>query len=381
MRRIGEWMAYHRAPSTLNQYAGVFLRVSKWAAKVGENSLPMSPFVMARYMLSLGDRCLERGLTRASVDAACVAVAFMHKTAGETSPTEHPLVSGLKQAMGRRLGTGGKQVAPLTDEMVRRLYESVKVEGEELSTENLSFLTRVAVLHDGMLRWDGGERITFGDIMMLPTHARAFVWENKNDKMRTGFWGLLQGDGRPWSAYTLVMEWGERIVREWRRLNEGLQARWAMRNRAITAFVDGRAELRLNKLHVFCVLRPGDGALLPRAGGAPVSYDAMLKQLREQLRRSGVGDAEKYALHSMRRGKVADMRDQGVPEELIREQGGWKSLKTMHVYYDWDTEFMRRAASLQAVSQAVRRRDAQAQVACAEEGLLGASYPSGRLDL
>ena len=368
VQRMGKWMEYLRAPGTVNQYAAAFTRVLRWAGSVQVTALPMKPFDMARYLMSLGDACVEKQLTRSSIDAACAAVGFMHGAAGLKSPTENALVRSLKQAMGRRLGSGSKQAAPLTEDIVQGLYKSLGGAGGVWTTQELAFMTRVAVLKDGMLRWDGGARIRYEDVIVTTTHARAFVWENKNDKMRSGFWALLQQNGKQWSAYELLKRLAARFNLEWSGLPDERKARWGAKHAGLVMFVDGKMELRLNRLHVFCDVEQVGEAWLPKGKGEAVSYSKMLRELRVRLGAFGVEAAHKYALHSMRRGKVADMREQGVAEELIREQGGWKSLTTMHVYYDWDTEFTRRVAALRQVS-VQWERDALAQKECEGVGL------------
>ena len=57
-----------------------------------------------------------------------------------------------------------------------------------------------------------------------------------------------------------------------------------------------------------------------------------------------------YSTHSMRRGGASELRQCGLPEDLIAQQGGWKSRSSMLRYFDSSVEFERRAAAWREVA-------------------------------
>ena len=47
-----------------------------------------------------------------------------------------------------------------------------------------------------------------------------------------------------------------------------------------------------------------------------------------------------YLTHSMRRGGASELRQRGLPEDVIAQHGGWKSRSSMLKYFDGSVELL-----------------------------------------
>lgn len=78
-----------KAPSTIKQYSGAFLRWKAWASKKREVCcFPVSPFCFSLYLAYL----VQKVGFPAPVEQAVCAAPWVHKLAVQEDPTEHPVV-------------------------------------------------------------------------------------------------------------------------------------------------------------------------------------------------------------------------------------------------------------------------------------------------
>jgi len=120
-------------------------RVLAFAAEHGEGRMPLSALIFLRYVNHTASGCEERGLTRSTIFTACSATMFFHDLAGMDDPTANSVVRMLKQAVGRILGTGGKQQAALTGADMEQLYGTYAARGEQ----ELLMLMQIAAMKAG----------------------------------------------------------------------------------------------------------------------------------------------------------------------------------------------------------------------------------------
>ena len=64
-----------------------------------------------------------------------------------------------------------------------------------------------------------------------------------------------------------------------------------------------------------------------------IPYSLALANMRTMLRNLGY-DAQKYGLHSSRRGAATHSAQIGIPDSEIQLSGGWQSAKSMKLYVD-----------------------------------------------
>jgi hypothetical protein len=207
-------------------------------------------------------------------------------------------------------------------------------------------LLTVAVMREGVLRWDDVARIEFRDVLLTEQYARLFVTERKTDAKREGFWVMLPRRSQVWAAYQLLKQVPDRFASEFGRLSVVQKGAWLIAHPQMSMWENGVGKVALNAVKVTCLLEQYGGAWLPKGAGLWVSYHQFQDQFRAFLLAVGE-DPRGYSTHSMRRGGATELRQRDVPEELIAQHGGWKSKSSMMKYFDGAVEFSRRAAALQ----------------------------------
>lgn len=375
-RSILQWMKQVQAPGTQDAYAAAFRRVMRWSAEqpTPVGVLPLSPVAMARYLVSLSEYCESKKLSRSNVDTACAAVNFFHKQAGLKSPGETELIKNLRKGMGRKLGERGQQKLPLLSEDLKAMYEDrIGEKMEDAPIRAIMMMLRVALGVHGLMRTDDEMRVTFGDVIILDTHARVFVWESKTDSRRTGQWVIVPYNPEKWSAYQLLMTAAEAWQREWNGLEVSKQVEWGLKHpEAVTVKKDGSMLLALNEVPIMCALQRFGGRMMPareKKQWKHWTYSTYSKELKEWI--NGIGlNAAKYGTHSARRGGATELKEMGLPDEVVMAAGRWKSLKSMQRYIDWNVDFTLRAREVlkarghweQAVESRVRDSEVQRSV-------------------
>ncbi len=89
-----------RAPRTVRKYQESFQRWQAWAESKGLCSLPATGQEVALYVAFL----LRTAKTMSTIHSAIYGIAWAHKKAGKTSPTEHTLVQQMVEASKRIVG-------------------------------------------------------------------------------------------------------------------------------------------------------------------------------------------------------------------------------------------------------------------------------------
>ena len=345
-----------RAASTDRAYFNAFERVRRWSERVGVCPLPMLPFHFLRYLWALFQHCQERGLARSNIDVACAAVERFHTLAGHPSPTADVGVQEVRKGMGRSLGVRGHQAFPLTDGVQERLWQCVQ--SHTVGADGLldfTVLLTIAVMREGVLRWDDVSRVEFRDVMMTEQYARIFVLERKTDERREGMWVMLPYRAQPWAAYQLLLQAPVRFAAEFQRLPLARRGAWLLDHPCLSMWQGGQGTVALNSVRIAGHLELFDGVWLPAAAGVCMSYNRFQDLFRKLLKSCGEDPAQ-YSTHSMRRGGASDLRQQGLSEDLIAQHGGWKSRSAMMRYFDGSVEFARRADALRsAVARNARR--------------------------
>ena len=351
------WLQHGSSVGTVTAYESAFARMTRWAEERKLLAFPTTPYVVARYLTALADHCKEKGLTKANVNMAFAAINWAHKQAGREgldNPCSHPLVRNLRSAIGKGLGARGVQKAPITGEIMQQLYDKFIGGAGGGTLGDLLMMMRLAMMKDGLMRWDDIKRVLFGDIIFTESHARVFVHEAKTDTYRLGQWVVLYRHDALWAAYTLLTEAGERLGEAWRALPPPAQARLRAAHEGLTLVKQGREELRLDGVRVMATLQQVGGApkgcgMLAR-GEQCVGYASFVAMEKSWVAAIGL-DPTEYATHSCRRGGATDQRAAGVPEELVMDNGRWRSRKTMMTYFDLDVEFTLRAKRMAETRQ------------------------------
>ena len=352
-----QMLASGRAASTDKAYYNAFERVRVWAERERVSAIPMQPLTFMGYLWELYEHCKQQGRARSNIDMVCAAVERFHTLANYPSPTAHAGVQELRKSMGKMLGVRGQQALPLTDEIQERMWKwwSQSAAKTEDSLLHLVTLVTVAVMREGVMRWDDVARVEFRDLSEEEQLTRIFVSERKTDARREGTWVMLRHGSSPWSAYQLLKQVCRQFGVEFQKLSRVQRGEWLRDHPGLGTWESGEGTIAVGQVRVACLLEKVHGTWLPGAAGVSLPYNRFQDLFRQLLRFVGE-DALRYSTHSMRRGGASELRQCGLPEDLIAQQGGWKSRSSMLKYFDSTVEFERRAAACQEVAPVSRKR-------------------------
>ena len=363
--RLAERLAAKVAPSTEQAYVNAFKRVQAWTELVSIPAMPMQEFGMCRYLYALGEVCRAKGLSRASVELACAAVRHMHGLAGQPSPTDTARVQTMRVAVGNMLGERGRQARPLEEDMIARIYAHVMTLSAADQAMMLATLTAIAVMREGVMRWDDGSRVEYKDVVWSPESAKIFLIEGKTDQRRKGRWVILIARAQAWSAYQLLKGMPGIFEGQWRAVTSLQQESWGVSHPKVVVQSRGELCLQLDRVRLCCPVQRVGGVFLPQNAEVRVTYPKFTLALQALV--DAVGERGKdYVLHSMRRGGANALRQAGVAEEFIQQQGGWKQRETMLRYFDSAGELERRTQALRVVSERVRNVESEWDVSAVE---------------
>ena len=299
------FMQASRAENTARKYNYGMARWSDWASQEGISPLPADPLHIALYIVYL----CQSASTVSPISTAIHSIAWGHQTRGHPDPTNHEVVRRAYQAAQRLLACPRSRKKPLSSKDVLKLYQCLSRAGDLITLQTLTLLV---VGFAGMLRWDDLAGIKVDDVVIKPQYMAIFLEKRKNDQMRHGNWVLISRWNGPCCPVKLV----ELLIEKGRH--------------EPNANLFGRIRKDSNGDHLT----------------GKMSYSRARELLREALTKIGL-DADDYGLHSLRSGAASAAAAKGIPDRLIRRQGGWRSETAMLSY------FKESIPSLLAVSQGI----------------------------
>jgi hypothetical protein len=233
------------------------------------------------------------------------------------------------------------------------MWQSLQTSPTKGSLQAFIIILVVAVMREGVMRWDDVSRVTFWDVFITEQYARVFVNERKTDYKREGFWAMIPRRSEAWSAYQLLRQVAARFAGEFAKLSLAQRGGWLVGHVNLSHWEHGIGAVALNPVRVTCLLEPQYGAVLPVGADVGMTYNQFQDRFRAFLQQVGENPVG-YSTHSMRRGGASEMRQRGLPDDVIAQHGGWKSKSSMHAYFDGTIEFSRRSALVDQAAEAHR---------------------------
>jgi site-specific recombinase XerD len=292
-----------KAPATLRAYATDWRHFTAWCAARAQAPLPAEVRTVAAYLSAHAGRSVVTTLRR-----RLSSISQIHQAAGWPSPTataEVRLVwQGIVRTHGRR---AARQAAPAVTETLRAL-----VAGLDASRQGHRDRALLLVGFAGFLRRSELVALDVDDLVEVPEGLEVLVRRSQTDQ---------QGEGA-----VLAIPYGQHAatcpVRAWRA--------WL----AAAGISDGPAFRAVD--------RHGN------VGTGRLSDRTVARVVKRAAERAGLDPAE-FSGHSLRSGLAVAAAQAGVTEQLIMEQGRWKSPTVVRTY--------------------VRRGDLWREVAAAQVGL------------
>ena len=142
--KLPSTILHSRADSTIKKYLGAFRRWKAWAISHNLIPVPAKPHEVAFYLQHLAK---ESG-SKSAVEEACNALAWIHSTAGLSSPLSQPFVKATLEGLHRTLAKPVVKKEPVTLEMLGAMVEDANRSG---SLSDLRLVTACLLSFAGFL--------------------------------------------------------------------------------------------------------------------------------------------------------------------------------------------------------------------------------------
>lgn len=285
-----------RADSTVRKYLGAFKRWKVWATEHGFRPIPARDFQVALYLQHLGDT----SKSKAAVEEACNALAWVHSTSGLPAPTSSPFVQATLEGLQRILAKPVTKKRPVSVELLRNIVEDAT---KSDSLADIRLATACLLSFAGFLRFSELVNLRPCDIKIQGTVMTLHLPRSKTDQLRKGEELVIAKTGNitcPVSMLELYMR------------------------RTHTSWEDQRFLFRP-------ICKSKQGERLREAGC--ISYSCLRDLFKKKLEALGVQPAE-YGLHSLRAGGATAAANLGVADRLFKRHGRWRSENAKDGYID-----------------------------------------------
>lgn len=121
-QRLAEALSAAHAESTRTVYAHCWRVWERWCAHRGVAALPGDPAALAAYLVERA----ATGIAVTSLDLACTAIRYVHRTHGLPNPAQDELVRQVRLGLRRTYGTAPqRQARPLTVPVIRQILDAI----------------------------------------------------------------------------------------------------------------------------------------------------------------------------------------------------------------------------------------------------------------
>ena len=285
--KLPDTILHSRADSTVTKYLGAFKRWKTWAKQHGMTAMPAKEVHVALYLQHLGDT----SQSKAAVEGACNALAWIHSTADLPSPTVLPFVKATLEGMQRILAKPTVKKEPVTAEM---LEDMVKDANRSNTLADLRLTTASLLAYAGFLRFNELVNIRPRNITRHEGMVIIHLPRSKTDQLWKGDEVAIAQTGNITCPVAML---------------EDCMLRTGM------AWDDERLLLRT-------ICKTAKTEKLRESGA--ISYSCLRELFRKKLRELNY-DPDKFGLHSLRAGGATAAANNGVSDHLFKRHGRWRS--------------------------------------------------------
>lgn len=281
-----------KATSTMGRYTYSWRRFRAFCEEVGEPCVPARPLIVALYLTEV----LVAANTFSVVRLASAAVAAFHNAVGLPSPTDSEMVHTIREAAQRMLPDGAGKKEPLELRHVEAICK--RFAGPGCSLRDLMACTAISLAFFGFLRYADLAVLRVDWVAVESHHLDLFLEHRKTDQFRVGQWVVVCAwAGSPACPVALITRLLERAALSGHRPLFS----------ALTAAGDAYASTK------------------------PIAYPELRTLFLEKFAAIGL-DTKKFGTHSCRAGGATLAANNGVPDKLWREHGGWRSARAAQGY-------------------------------------------------
>ena len=285
--RLPSTVLHSRADSTVKKYLSAFRRWKVWAANHKLSPLPARPHEFALYLQHLS----EKTSSKAAVEEAANAVAWMHSSAGLTAPSSHPLVRATLEGLRRTLAKPIVKKEPLTVEMLEVMVRDMNRSG---SLSDLRLITACLLGFSGFLRFNELINLRPCDCSISGEMLKIRIRQSKTDQLRQGSELLIARTKSITCPVAMLERYMERTSTKWN-----------------------------DECFLFRpIQKTKNGETLRRSG--KISYSCLRDLFNKKLESLGF-TATDFGLHSLRAGGATAAANAGIPDRLFKRHGRWRS--------------------------------------------------------
>ena len=285
--KLPSTILHSRADSTIKKYLGAFRRWKAWAISHNLIPVPAKPHEVALYLQHLAE---ESG-SKSAVEEACNALAWIHSTAGLSSPSSHPFVKATLEGLQRTLAKPVVKKEPVTLEMLEAMVEDANRSG---SLSDLRLVTACLLSFAGFLRFDEMINLRPCDLSFTQEMLTIHLVRSKTDQLRQGSEVLVARTNNstcPVAMLERYMQSTSMAPHDQRFLFRPIQS-------------------------------TRKGEFLRDTG--KISYSCLRDLFRKKLSDLGFPPNE-FGLHSLRAGGATAAANAKVPDRMFKRHGRWKS--------------------------------------------------------
>jgi integrase len=245
-RRIAATLTAAHTESTRRIYGYLWGAWERWCTHRGVAALPADPAVLAGYLVERA----AAGIAPVSLDVACVAIRYVHRTHGHPNPCDEELVRQVRQGLRRIYGTAPRrQARPLTVLEIRQIVSAID-RSTPIGARNAAM---ILLGHASAMRGSELVGLDLADVETKPAGLLFTIRSSKTDQEHRGqtvavahgsnavtdpvaalnAWVKIRGD-HPGALFTRI--WDSRISDQ--RLGGWVVARM-LREQAVAAGLDG----------------------------------------------------------------------------------------------------------------------------------------------
>lgn len=177
--RIAEALQASHADSTRVTYATNWRTWQRWCTARGVSALPADPVALAAFLVERANN----GIAVATLDLACVAIRYVHRTHGHANPSDAEIVRHVRMGLRRIHGTAPlRQARPLGVADLRQILTAI-----DRSTP-IGVRDTAIILLGFASALRGGELVTLNlaDIEPKPTGLLITIRKSKTDQEGCG---------------------------------------------------------------------------------------------------------------------------------------------------------------------------------------------------
>ena len=289
-----------RAESTVKEYSSAFNKWSAWAQQFNKRAIEPDPYDISMYLVHLK----KTSNSVAPITKAIAAIAWAHRMAGVTDPTQASLVKSTSEGLKRLLAKPTERKQPVTSSLIKEIIDSQIKLDSELTSANLASLRTVTMCllaYTGFLRFNELCNVRLGHLTFSDLCLKLLIPSSKTDVYRDGRYVVISATN---SNYCPVQ-----IMKKYISLAQ-IQSADSLLFRGLTKIGKGYKLRDMNQ---------------------PLSYTRVRELVQDALRPL-VGDVSKFGVHSFRAGGATAAAQAGVPDRLFKRHGRWKGEKAKDGY-------------------------------------------------